>query len=108
MKMLLSAAAVALAMGSLPAWSQTTTSPTNDQLQNAPGTGGTSKPGVAGQTGNKSGPAAQQSGTSASRSLTGTTTSPSQDESKVQGMPGNKSGPSNRAPGQKEQEPKSR
>ncbi len=103
MKRLLSVvAAAALTIASLPAWSQT--NPSGDQTRNPPGAGGTSKPGVAGQPGNKSGPAAGQSGTSTPPSGTGATTSPSQDSSKVQGLPGNKSGPSERTPGENEKE----
>lgn len=100
MKKFLSVVAVtALATASLPAWSQTNASPSNDQTQNPPGVGGTSKPGIAGHPGNKSGPDARQSGTSTPPSNAGTATSPSRDESKVPGLPGGKSGPSDRAPG---------
>ena len=53
---------------------------------NAPGAGGTSKPGMAGAPGSKSGPAAKPSGAAGA------------DESGVKGMPGNKSGPSAREP----------
>jgi hypothetical protein len=103
------AAAAALMTATIPAWSQTTTSPSSksdQQMQKAPGSGGTSKPGVSGQAGNKSGPAAKDhSSGSSSMGTSGSSTPPSalpsQDSSKVQGLPGNKSGPSQRAPGEK-------
>src|SRR5690348_1287115 len=103
-KILSLAAAAALMTATLPAWAQTTTSPSSksdQQMQNAPGSGGTSKPGVSGQAGNKSGPAAKENGSSSSStgssgSSTPPSALPSQDSSKVPGLPGNKSGPSQR------------
>lgn len=99
------AAAAALVTASLPAWSQTNPSKSDEQTQNAPGSGGVSKPGVPGQPGNKSGPAAKKSETTRGMGSTGSSTpstaTPSQDSSRVPGLPGNKSGPSDRAPGQK-------
>jgi hypothetical protein len=58
--------------------------------QNAPGTGGTSKPGVAGLPGSKSGPTK----TPESLPQSGSSTPPTlqQDQSKVPGMTGSKSG----------------
>jgi opacity protein-like surface antigen len=63
----------------------------SESQQNAPGTGGMSKPGVPGEPGTKSGTTVapddkdRQSGTSQSNAI-------QQDQSKVPGMKGNKSG----------------
>src|SRR6266849_638364 len=104
-KILSLAAAAALVTASLPAWSQTNPSKSDEQTQSAPGAGGVSKPGTPGQAGGKSGPAAKGSdsakGTESSGSSSPSSAVPSQDSSKVQGLPGNKSGPSDRAPGEK-------
>ena len=101
MKSLLSSVALSALVAILPAWSQTTApatgAPSNEQ--NAPGTGGTSKPGTPGLPGSKSGPAA---GTSSGTSVPDATSSPatSKDEGKVPGLPGGKSGPAAKpAPG---------
>jgi hypothetical protein len=78
--------AAALWAGVPPAFSQDATqSPSNQQ--NAPGTGGTSKPGTAGLPGGKSGRAAKSGNTSAS-----TPGAAGRDESRVPGMAGSKSG----------------
>ncbi len=86
------AAIVALA---LPAWAQGVTTQGQPTQQNAPGTAGTSKPGVAGLPGSKSGPTVTPSGNTVSE----TKTHPSGDQSGVQGLPGNKSGPAVTPPG---------
>jgi hypothetical protein len=89
-----------LAMAAPPAWAQNAPSTT---LQNpldkgvAPGTGGVSKPGIAGKPGGKSGPTVSPSGSSTEPNSHRS----SGDESGVQGMPGNKSGPSVRPPSNK-------
>jgi hypothetical protein len=93
-----SLAAASLVAGALidPSQAQTQT----DQQQNQPGTGGTSKPGIQGLPGSKSGPtmkstdptATQRAAKPESSDQAGTPTK-NQDESKVQGLPGGKSGP---------------
>ena len=95
-------AAVALAASAFaaPSFAQTQTSP----QQNQAGTGGTSKPGVQGLPGSKSGPTVKSSDpTSTQRAANpqtgtgsdqGNTTTKNQDESKVPGKPGSKSGES--------------
>lgn len=70
-------------------------SPVGGTQQNEPGTGGTSKPGVQGDTGGKNGPSAKDAGAmapdaGASGASSGAAGS---DNSKVPGLPGNKSGP---------------
>src|SRR6266852_5057533 len=93
-KILSLAAAAVLVTASLPAWSQTNPSRSDEQTPGAPG-----------QAGGKSGPAAKGSdsakGAESSGSSSPSSAVPSQDSSKVQGLPGNKSGPSERAPGEK-------
>jgi hypothetical protein len=74
------------------AWGQPTTTGAQD---NAPGAGGTSKPGVSGAPGSKSGPAAGSQGSAPSTSDPATT---HQDPSGVRGMPGSKSGPATNPP----------
>jgi hypothetical protein len=95
-------AVAALVAGALtsPSFAQTQS---NQQM--APGTGGTSKPGVQGLPGSKSGPAAKSGNTKrptqraanpeAGQRTGGKTGNPAmhQDESKVPGKPGSKSGP---------------
>ena len=107
MKLLLGGVAfAALLMAGLPAWSQTsgthsgTQSPSNEQ--NAPGTGGVSKPGMTGQPGNKSGPSVREpsDGSTAGSSGSSTSNTHLQDQSKVPGLPGGKSGPAAQDPGQ--------
>jgi hypothetical protein len=93
-----SLAAASLIAGALinPSQAQTQT----NQQQNQPGTGGTSKPGVQGLPGSKSGPtmkstdptATQRAAKPESSDQTSTPTK-NQDESKVPGLPGGKSGP---------------
>jgi hypothetical protein len=80
--------------GAIPAFAQST-APDN-QKQNAPGTGGTSKPGVTGLPGSKSGPATTSSGEPTPSANSRTTKS--HDESKVPGLPGSKSGPAVKSP----------
>ena len=89
MKILVTGIAVAgLLIAGAPAWSQSNSPQLSQNTQdNAPGTGGASKPGTAGVPGSKSGPAAKPSGAAGA------------DESGVKGMPGNKSGPAVREPG---------
>jgi hypothetical protein len=82
MRMLLSGMTVlALVTGAAPAWSQL-----SQTEQNAPGTGGISKPGIAGVPGIESGPAAKPSSPAGI------------DESGVPGMPGSKSGHAGSSP----------
>jgi len=90
MKFLLTGIAMAglVMIAGQPAWSHDSSVQLSQNTQdNAPGTGGTSKPGTAGAPGSKSGPAAKPSGSAGS------------DESGVKGMPGNKSGPAVKQPG---------
>jgi hypothetical protein len=118
MKAFVIGAAAAMLAAAPAAWAQTTpmqgtTSNQSTPLATSPD--GTSKPGVPGLPGNKSGPAvrapsdAGSSGSSSAGSMSGSSTSGSpattqqQDVSKVPGLPGNKSGPSTRSPGQHEQ-----
>ena len=86
------AAIIALA---LPAWAQGVTTQGQPTQQNAPGAAGTSKPGVPGLPGSKSGPTVAPSGSSAPKV---TRNHPSGDQSGVQGLPGNKSGPAAQPP----------
>jgi hypothetical protein len=80
-------AIVALAV---PAWSQLNTTQGQAAQQNAPGTGGVSKPGTPGLPGSKSGPTVTPSATTMPEAAR---TRHDGDESKVPGLPGNKSGP---------------
>lgn len=91
-KVLCGVAVAAIVAGTLPAWSQTNQMQGQSPQQNAPGTGGTSKPGVPGLPGSKSGPTVTRSG----NTLPEAKTSPSGDQSGVKGLPGNKSGPTER------------
>jgi len=91
----IAAAVGAIALLTAPVLAQDTT-PTGGTQQNEPGTGGTSKPGVKGDPGGKSGPAANDAGTEPSSSgsaTSGTDGAAGSDNSKVPGQPGNKSGP---------------
>jgi hypothetical protein len=56
MNKLLSGAAMAAIVLALPAWAQGVTTQGQPTQQNTPGTAGTSKPGVSGLPGSKSGP----------------------------------------------------
>jgi hypothetical protein len=85
-------ATAAIVMLALPGWAQGVTTQGQPTQQNAPGTGGTSKPGVPGLPGSKSGPTVTPSG----NTVLETKTHPSGDQSGVQGLPGNKSGPAER------------
>jgi hypothetical protein len=90
MKTFVSGLAIAAALTTaLPVWAQGVTTQGQTTQQNAPGTAGTSKPGVPGQPGSESGPAVTPSGTTTAVSRT----HPSGDQSGVRGLPGNKSGP---------------
>jgi hypothetical protein len=88
-------AAALLATTVSPASAQTNTAPQTSPvpLQNAPGTGGTSKPGMQGLAGSKSGPAVRESSGSSDK-----TTTKQQDESKVPGLSGGESGPAVKRP----------
>ena len=88
-KLLSSAAMAAIVVLALPAWAQGVTTQGEPTRENAPSTAGTSKPGVPGLPGSKSGPTVTPSGNTVSE----TKTLPSGDQSGVQGLPGNKSGP---------------
>jgi hypothetical protein len=95
MKELLSGVAMAAIVAlALPAWAQGVTTQGQPTRDNPPGTAGTSKPGVPGLPGNKSGPTVTPSGNTASE----TTARPSGDQSGVKGLPGNKSGPAVKPP----------
>ena len=86
MKLLLSGiAAAALVALALPAWAQGVTTQGQPTQQNAPGTAGTSKAGVPGLPGSKSGPTVSPSGTTAPEA---TRSHPSGDQSGVKGLPG--------------------
>jgi hypothetical protein len=65
--------------------------------QNAPGTAGVSKPGVAGLPGSKSGPVTREP-LGGSTMSSGPTNAQLQDQSKVPGLPGGMSGPAVRQP----------
>ena len=87
------AAVVALAA---PAWAQGVTTNGQPVRNNPPGTDGTSKAGVPGLPGSKSGPTVTPSGKTAPEA---TRSHPSGDQSGVRGLPGNKSGPAVSPPG---------
>jgi hypothetical protein len=95
MKTLLSGVALAtiLALTS-PGWAQGVTTQGQPSGQNAPGTAGTSKAGVPGLPGGKSGTTVTPSG----KVPENTRSRPSGDQSGVQGLPGNKSGPTVKPP----------
>lgn len=91
------------AMATLPVQAQSSTSPPSTMQgqstdQNAPGSGGVSKPGTAGLPGSKSGPAAKPGSGASDSGMSGSSTAPQQDQSKVPGLPGSKAGPSQRSP----------
>lgn len=81
-------------IGGAPAFAQSQNP--DYEKQNAPGTGGTSKPGVPGKPGSKSGPTTTPSG--AAPSTANKDMTKSHDESKVPGLPGSKSGPAAKQP----------
>ena len=91
-KLLGGVATAAIVAIAVPAWAQGVTTQGQPTQQNAPGTAGTSKPGVPGLAGSKSGPTVTPSG----NTVPETKTHPSGDQSGVQGLPGNKSGPTER------------
>ena len=91
-KLLSGAAMAAIVLLASLAWAQGVTTQGQPTQQNAPGTAGTSKPGVAGLPGSKSGPTV----TSSRNTVSEPKTHPSGDQSGVQGLPGNKSGPTER------------
>ncbi|MBR0915392.1 hypothetical protein [Bradyrhizobium japonicum] len=95
MKCIASALAVAFALSASAAAAQTT----QPNVSNAPSTQN-SGTGIAGQPGNKNGPAAKPSDTVGSSSGTNSTVQ-QQDTSNVKGLPGNKSGPAAKKPDQK-------
>ena len=88
-KLVSGVAIAAIVLLASPAWAQGVTTQGQPTQQNAPGTAGTSKPGVPGLAGSKSGPTVTPSG----NTVPETKTHPSGDQSGVQGLPGNKSGP---------------
>jgi hypothetical protein len=116
-KLLCGVAMTAVLVGTSPVWAQTTTSQPSKQTQstqqNAPGTGGVSKPGTQGLPGSKSGPAVRDPSGSSGSSTSGTTSGTSsansgpvntgaaqtQEQARVPGLPGSKSGPAVKAPG---------
>jgi hypothetical protein len=87
------AAMVALAV---PVWAQGVTTKGEPVQDNPPGAAGTSKPGVPGLPGSKSGPTVTPSGKTAPEA---NSARPSGDQSGVRGLPGNKSGPAVTPPG---------
>jgi hypothetical protein len=91
-KLLCAAAVAAIVAGALPAWSQIHQMQGQSVQQSPPGTGGTSKAGVPGLPGSKSGPTVTPSG----NTLPQTKSYQSGDQSGVKGLPGNKSGPAER------------
>ena len=91
-KLLNGVATAAIVVIASSAWAQGVTTQGQPTQQNAPGTAGTSKPGVAGLPGSKSGPTVTPSG----NAVPETKSHPSGDQSGVQGLPGNKSGPAER------------
>jgi hypothetical protein len=91
MRKLVSGLAVAVIVAlAVPAWAQGVTTQDQPTGQNAPGTAGTSKAGVPGLPGSKSGPTVMPSGKAVPEA---TRNQPSGDQSGVPGLPGNKSGP---------------
>jgi len=95
MKALL-AFAVTVAVAGAPTWAQTTQQmprhPSN--TQNAPGEGGTSKPGVPGHAGTESGPSPSSGSSMPGAKDSGPSVTRQRDQSKVPGLPGGKSGAS--------------
>lgn len=90
MKLLVSSIAIAAGVAfALPAWAQGVTTQGQSTRDNAPGTAGTSKAGMPGLPGGKSGATVTPSG----KVPENTRDHPSGDQSGVQGLPGNKSGP---------------
>jgi hypothetical protein len=89
MKMIANTLAVALAFSATAALAQTT----KPEVSGAP-SAQNSGAGIAGQPGNKNGPAAKSGDTvGSSSSAQQNSTVQQQDASKIQGLPGNKSGP---------------
>jgi len=88
-KLLSGIATAATVVLALPVWAQGVTTQGQPTRDNPPGTAGTSKPGVPGLPGSKSGPTVTPSGNTASE----TKTHSSGDQSGVPGLPGSKSGP---------------
>ena len=88
-KLLSGVAIAAIVVLASPAWAQGVTTQGQSTRENAPGAAGTSKPGVPGLPGSKSGPTVTPSG----KTVPETRTQTSGDQSGVQGLPGNKSGP---------------
>ncbi|HET7887822.1 MAG TPA: hypothetical protein VFL62_16490 [Bradyrhizobium sp.] len=90
MRSISSSLALALVLTAAPALAQTQT--TKPDVSSAP-SAQNSGAGIAGQPGNKNGPAAKSTGTVGSGATTQNPTVQQQDTSKIQGQPGNKSGP---------------
>ena len=88
-KLLSGIATAAIIVLALPAWAQGVTTQGQSTRDNPPSTAGTSKPGVPGLPGSKSGPTVTPSGNTVSE----TKTHSSGDQSGVPGLPGSKSGP---------------
>src|SRR5689334_18773944 len=95
-KLLTGVATAAIVVLALPVWAQGVTTQGQPTRENAPGAAGTSKPGVPGLPGSKSGPTVTPSGNTAPEA---TRTHPSGDQSGVRGLPGSKSGPAATPPG---------
>ena len=96
MKWIGSTLAIVLALSTTAASAQTTTRPDTSAAPSAPNSGA----GIAGQPGNKNGPAAKPGDTVGSSSGANPTVQP-QDTSNIQGLPGNKSGAAAKRPDQK-------
>jgi len=94
MKSTVSLAAIALALSSAAALPQTT----NPDVSGAP-SAQNSGAGIAGQPGNKNGPAARPGGTVGANQTNPTVQL--QDTSNIKGLPGNKSGPPAKQPDRK-------
>jgi hypothetical protein len=82
-------AMAAIVMLAMSAWAQGVTTKGESTRENAPGTAGTSKAGVPGLPGSKSGPTLTPSGKTVPEA---TRERPSGDQSGVRGLPGSKSG----------------
>jgi hypothetical protein len=89
-------AVAAMVTLAVPVWAQGVTTKGEPVQDNPPAAAGTSKPGVPGLPGSKSGPTVTPSGNTAPEA---NSARPSGDQSGVRGLPGNKSGPAVTPPG---------